>query len=293
MSSEALRSVKAMLRARPVDPDATWEERREGMETAQAQLEIPRDVTCTPTSANGVPCEWVETPGADPERAVLYLHGGGYAIGSLATHRFLIQGIARATGCRALSVDYRLAPEHPFPAAVEDAATAARWLAEHGIAPAKTAIAGDSAGGGLTLATLLALRDAGDPLPACAVALSPWTDLTGTGESMRTRADDDPMVTADGLQKMAAAYAPGKTGDPLASPLFADLAGLPPLLIQVGTAEVLLDDSTRFAERAELAGVEVDLEVWDEMIHVFQAFPMLEEADNAIQNIGRWVRQRT
>lgn len=292
MPSEALQTVIELLRERRAPANASWEQRRADMEERQRSLVLPDDVVCEPAMADSVPCEWIQCGNATGS-ALLYLHGGGYALGSIATHRYLIQRLARACSGRALAVDYRLAPENPHPAALDDSLTAYRWLCDRGVTPESIILAGDSAGGGLAAATLLALRDAGDPLPAGAVLLSPWTDLTGSGESLRRKADEDPMVTAEGLTAMAAAYAPGRCGDPLVSPHFGDLDGLPPLLIQVGSAEVLLDDSRRLAERATAAGVTVDLEVWDEMIHVFQAFPMLEESERAIDNIGSWVRQHT
>jgi dienelactone hydrolase len=190
-----------------------------------------------------------------------------------------------------LNVAYRLAPEHPHPAAVEDAVAAVRWVYAQGFAPARVAIAGDSAGGGLTLATLLALRDAGDALPAAAVCISPWTDLAATGESLRTKASVDPMVTEGPLREMARAYLGGKDArTPLASPLYADLRGLPPLLVQVGDAELLLDDATRLASRARDAGVDVTLEVWEEMFHVWHAFAeILPEAQRACERIAAWL----
>jgi acetyl esterase/lipase len=190
-----------------------------------------------------------------------------------------------------LNVDYRLAPEHPFPAAVDDAVAAYRWLLTQGVGADRVVIAGDSAGGGLTLATLLALKDAGDPRPAGAVPISPWTDLEATGESMRTRVAVDKVIKPDELKAVVDWYARGADlKSPYLSPLHGDYAGLPPLLIQVGDAEVLLDDATRVADRAEAAGVDVTLEVWDEMPHVFQSFTgLLPEADEAIEHIGRWV----
>jgi acetyl esterase/lipase len=223
---------------------------------------------------------------------LLYLHGGAYQIGSPATLRRMIALISAAAQSRVLSVDYRLAPEHPFPAAVEDALTAYRFLL-HGCAdPAAIAIAGDSAGGGLALAALVALRDAGDPLPAAVVVMSPWTDLALTGESLRTRADVDVMIKPSGMTETATTYLAGADPrHPYASPLYADLHGLPPILIHVGDAEVVLDDSTRFAAKARAAGVDVTIEVWPEMPHVWHAWAgLLPEADKAIERIGSWLR---
>jgi monoterpene epsilon-lactone hydrolase len=294
MASPEFHAVLEQLRAQPIAPeDAGIEEIRAGFE-AMAQP-VPEDVRVESVDANGVPAEWVVPPDAADGRVVLYVHGGGYVIGSLNTHRALVAAIARSAGARALSLDYRLAPEHPFPAAVEDAVTGYRWLLANGVRPEQIVIAGDSAGGGLTIATLIALRDQGEPLPAAGVCLSPWVDLEGIGESMTTKAAVDPMVQKDGLQRMAAAYLGG--ADPrsaLAAPLYAELRGLPPLLIQVGTAETLLDDSTRITARARDAGVDVTLEPWEEMIHVWQLFgPAMPEAQQAVERIGEYIRQQT
>ena len=254
--------------------------------------------TITAVDANGVPGEWITVPGSDPNRRLLYVHGGGYVIGSTATHRRLCEDIAAASGCSILNLDYRLAPEHPFPAAVDDAIAGLQFMQENGPdgpgAAQSTFVAGDSAGGGLTLATLLAARERGVAMPNAAVGISAWTDMAVTGESITTRADADPLITDAAMIKlMAAAYVSGGNAeDPLASPVYADYAGLPPLLLQVGDAEVLLDDTRRVTERARAAGVDVTEEVWDEMFHVWHAFaPMLPEGREAIARIGEFVKQ--
>lgn len=261
---------------------------RNNLETMTTMMPLPDDVRHEPVDAGGVPAEWTTAPGADANKAFLYLHGGGYCIGSLATHRRLVGEISRASKVRGLSVDYRLAPENPYPAAVDDAVAAYRFLLAQGFAPNNIAIAGDSAGGGLTVATLLALRDAGAPLPAAAVGISPWLDLTQSGESMTSKAALDPMVQKEHLERFSAAYlAGGDATAPTASPLFADLKGLPSMLLHVGTAETLLDDSLRFAERARAANVEISVDVYDDMVHVWHAFEaFLPEARDAIQRIG-------
>ena len=295
MASEQLQTIIQAIRSQPDLHGAPIEQRRAAMEAVTVMFPVPDDVTREPVDAGGVPAEWIAAPGTDADRIIYYLHGGGYAIGSINTHREMISRLSRASGARALAIDYRLAPEHPFPAAIEDATTAYRWLLSTGVDPARVVIAGDSAGGGLTVATLISLRDAGDPLPAAAVCLSPWVDLEMTGDSMTTKAEADPMITQKDVLEGAQAYLNGADPRaPLASPIHADLSGLPPLLIHVGTAEVLLDDSTRLAERARSAGVDVTLEPWDDMIHVFQFFAsMLPEAQQAIDRMGEFVRQHT
>ena len=295
MASPQLQSLIQTLRSLPSRGDITIEQARAGLEVLSEIVKPAADVQCEPLDVDGVPGEWVAASNADPERIVYCLHGGGYTIGSIKSHREMVSRISRATAARALLVEYRLAPEHRFPAAVEDALSGYRWLISNGADPARMAIAGDSAGGGLTVATLVALRDAGDPLPAAAVCISPWVDMECLGESMRTKADVDPWVQYEPLVKQAEMYLAGADPrHPLAAPLYADLSGLPPLLIQVGTSETLLDDSTRLAERATAAGVDVTLDVWDEMIHVFQLFAtMLPEGQQAIDRIGEFVRERT
>ena len=293
MISEQLKNVIERIKSQPQNPNASIEKRRAGMERISEH--VASDVTCEPVNAGGVPAEWIAAPGAVQDRVILYLHGGGYVIGSINTHRAMIARIARASNARALAIDYRLAPEHPFPAAVDDATAAYKWLLAEGYKPGKIVIAGDSAGGGLTLAALVALRDSGVPMPAGAVPISPWTDLEGTGESVRSRAAKDPMVTPGNLAESAKQYyGAHDPKDPLVSPLHANFRGLPPMLIHVGDAEILLDDATRVAERAKLAGVKVELEVWDDMIHVWHVFAkLLPEGQQAIDKIGKFVIART
>ncbi|MCK9518081.1 MAG: alpha/beta hydrolase [Dehalococcoidia bacterium] len=295
MASEQLQVVLRILQeGREARGDATPDvaTMRANMEAVAAKP--APDVKVEPAEVEGVPAEWVRAPGATAGTALLYLHGGGYVMGSCATHRDLAARISRAAGGPVLLLDYRLAPEHPFPAAVDDATAAYRWLVAQGFAPAKLAIAGDSAGGGLAAATLLALRDASDPLPAAGVLISPWTDLANTGRSLHTRADLDPMVAKEGLADLAGVYLNGTDPQhPYASPLYDDLSGLPPLLVQVGTAEALFDDGARFAGRACEAGVTVTFEPWEEMIHVWHAFaPILPEGQAAIDRLGAFLRER-
>ncbi len=292
MSQQQLQQIIQMLKAQPIAGRPTVQETRANFEQMAALFPVAADVKCEPVNAGGVKAEWVTAPGADAGRAVLYLHGGGYVIGSINTHRGLAARISSAAKARVLLIDYRLAPEHPFPAAVEDSVAAYRYMLAQGLKASRIVVSGDSAGGGLTVATLVAIRDAKLPTPAGGACLSPWTDLEGLGDSMKTKSAVDPMVQKEGLLEMAAHYlAKQDPRSPLAAPLYADLAGLPPLLIQVGTAETLLDDSTRLAERARKAGVKVTLEPWENMIHVFQVFaPMLEEGQQAIDKIGEFVR---
>jgi monoterpene epsilon-lactone hydrolase len=253
------------------------------------------DIRCEPVNADGVEAEWITAPGAANDRFVLYLHGGGYVIGSINTHRDLMARISRAAKARVLGLNYRLAPESPFPAAVDDAVAGYRWLLGQGARPGRVVIAGDSAGGGLAAATLVAIRDAKLPTPAAGVMLSPWVDLEGLGESMTTRLEADPVVRKEGLVGMAQAYLQGQDPrTPLAAPLYADLKGLPPLLIQVGDAETLLDDSKRLDARAKAAGVRTRLEVWPEMIHVWQLFASyLPEGQQAVDGIGKFIAEAT
>jgi len=254
---------------------------------------VPADALVTWIDDPDIRGEWVAARGARDEAALLYLHGGAYSVGTPALYRELCLKLSAASGLRVLSLDYRLAPEHPFPAAVEDALGAWQWLRGQGFPASRLAIAGDSAGGGLALATLLALRDADESLPACAFGLAPWTDLRATGESVMLNARSDPYIVARLLKPVAELYLNGADpGDPLASPLYGDPHGLPPLLLHVSEIEVLLSDSLRFAEQARAAGVAMELKVWPEMAHVFQLFArVIPEARRSIAEIGDFCRR--
>jgi epsilon-lactone hydrolase len=271
----------------------TIAEQREALAEMALGSPPPEGVTVEPVSLGGRAAERLTPDGAGSGTVVLYLHGGGYCIGSLDSHRDLAGRIAVATGCTVATLDYRLAPEHPFPAAVDDAIGAYRDLLAQGVLPGRIAVAGDSAGGGLTMALLLALRAAGVPLPAAAVCLSPWADLTQSSAAYGRVADLDPMVSKSGLDLMAGAYLGDEEArSELASPLHAeDLGGLPPVRIEVGAREVLIDDATALAERLRAAGVSVSLVVWPELIHVFQAFPgsLIPEADRSISGVGSFL----
>lgn len=295
MASNEFNTILQMIRAMPaLDTKADVSVMRQGMETMVGSTPAPEGAVAAAVDADGIPAEWVSMPGTREDRALLYLHGGGYVVGSINTHRALAARLARDVDARVLLIDYRLAPENPHPAAVEDSVTAYRFLRSQGHAPSSIAVAGDSAGGGLTIATLLALRKEGEPLPAAAAGLSPWFDLAGAGESNTTRADEDPMVNMPGLLRMADMYLDGRKAqdEPTASPLYSDPAGLPPLLLQVGDAEILRDDSTRFAEKARAAGVNVECEVWPEMVHVWHAFgDLVPESKDAVLRIGKFLNE--
>lgn len=248
-------------------------------------------------TVDGVPCAWHTNNDTDTGRRLMYLHGGGYMAGGLYSHSGLCSRLAKSTGCAVLAVDYRLMPEHPFPAPVEDAVKVFKYMLDHGPfskTPARRSfISGDSAGGGLTLATCMALRDAKQPLPTAAIPISAWTDLEGTGASMKTRAKIDPIAGGEGIGPIAAMYLNGKKAKdiPLASPFYGNFKGLPPLLFHVGDAETLLDDSVRCHEKAKAAGVKSTLEVWPHMPHVWHLFaPYLPDATKAIDGIGKFVR---
>lgn len=240
-------------------------------------------------SADGVPAAWISAAGADTDKVLVYFHGGGFQVGSIHSHFDLMYRLSAAARCRVLAVSYRLAPEHRFPAALDDALRAYEWLLAQGTAAECIALAGDSAGGGLVLSLLLQLRDAGLPMPASAAVMSAWTDMTANGESYVSRADSDPIHQRRMVLAMAANYlGEHDAADPRVSPLHGDLSDLPPLLLQVGDRETVLDDSRLFAQKAKAAGVAVELQVYDGMIHVFQQFPQqLQQALDAISEIGR------
>jgi acetyl esterase/lipase len=273
----------------------TPQEMRALMAAGFSAFPSANEVKCEPANANGVKAEWVTAPSAAPDRVILYLHGGGYIMGSIETHHELAARLSKAAKARVLLIDYRLAPENPFPAAVDDSIASYRWLLAQGCKPERIVVAGDSAGGGLAVSTLVALRDVGAPAPAAGVCLSPWVDFEAEGESMNSRAAQDTIVSRDMVVALAKLYVgeEGSLREPLAAPINASLEGLPPLFIQVGDAEVLLDDSTRLADRAEEAGVDVALQIWDEMPHVWHlAAPVLPEGQAAIEKIGEFVLQR-
>ncbi|MCS6926498.1 MAG: alpha/beta hydrolase [Candidatus Binatia bacterium] len=291
MAGAEIIKLKRILREKALPPgtNVTLAQRRQGMENVA--FKVADDIAVEHVTVAGRAAEWLRAPELQQQHAILYLHGGGYIMGSPNTHRSLAGEISRAARAAVLLVDYRLAPEHPFPAAVEDGVASYRWLLEQGFAPRALAIAGDSAGGGLTVATLISARDQGLPLPAAAVCISPWSDLTCSNDSYRTRAEADPMVTSD-ITTMAQLYLQGTDPKhPYASPNFADLRSLPPLLIHVGRDEVLLDDAIKLHEKARADGVQSTLEIWDDMIHVWHAFhPMLPEGKQAIARVGAFLR---
>jgi acetyl esterase/lipase len=254
----------------------------------------PRGTRIEQVSAGGVPGEVVATAASDPDRYVLFLHGGAYAVGSPRLYRLFTWRLANAGRARVLAIEYRLAPEHPYPAALEDVLQAYHWLLGEGADPRRLAIAGDSAGGGLTLAAMMKLRDQGAPLPGAAVVMSPWTDLALTGRSLHTNAESDPMLVAAEVPRLARYYVPeSEARNPYASPLYGDPRGLPPTLIQVGSDEILHDDAVRMAEKMKAAGCDVELQVWPRMPHVFQVLAaVVPEARKAIAEIARFLQAK-
>ena len=290
MASAELNKVLEIIKSQPRNPNATVDKMRAGMERVSER--VAPDVKCEPVRVGNMAAEWIVPPEAATDRAILYLHGGGYFFCSPATHRPITLGMAAGADARVLAPRYRLAPEHRFPAAVEDATAAYRGLLATGTPAERIVIGGDSAGGGLALATLLSLREAGVALPAGAVLFSPWTDLAATGESLVTNDKSDVMFYGRGLGRGARLYLGDTPADhPLASPLYADLRGLPPLFIQASDSEVLLDDSVRLAAKAEAAGTTVRFKAWRRLPHVWQIFsPFLPEARAALAETAGFIR---
>jgi acetyl esterase/lipase len=287
-----IEAVRALLSARP--RPVGWAERRQRLDEVGSHWPVAGDVGLIQVDVSGVPGEWSSTPGSDPSGILLFLHGGGYCSGSILSHRRLVSEAGRAAGMRTLAIAYRLAPEHPFPAAISDAATAWRFLRSQGIPAARIAVGGDSAGGGLTVALIAGLRDAREDLPACAWLLSPWTDLTMSGSTLATKDAVDPLIHKSYLEELAGAYLPAGMDrkDPRVSPLYADLSGFPPVLIQVGSAETLLADATRFAAVAGTADVPVTLEIWQHMIHAWPLWNAhLEPGRRALVSAGAFIQR--
>jgi epsilon-lactone hydrolase len=285
-------AIRALLSSRP--RPLGWTERRRRLDEIGSYWPAADDMEFEAVDVDGVPGEWSIVRGSDASRALLYLHGGGYCSGSIVSHRRMVTEAGRAAGVRTLAIAYRLAPEHPFPAALDDALTAWRFLRDHGIAAAHIAIGGDSAGGGLTLALVNRLRESKKELPGCMWLVSPWTDLTLSGATLVTNDAADPIIHRSYLVELADAYVPAGMArtDPRLSVLYADLKGLPPMLVQVGSAETLLDDSTRLAAAAGAAAVPVTLEIWPHMIHAWHLWNAhLEPGRQALASAGAFIRR--
>jgi acetyl esterase/lipase len=293
MTRQQRQALDELLRHGPLDVGGEVAEQRRIFHEMISSIPLPDDVSAKQDELGGIPVVTVETPGLDPSVAVLYFHGGAYALGSAADSVGLAADVSRRVGARVISVDYRLAPEHPFPAAVDDAVAAYRALLDEGVPSPRIAFVGESAGGGLVAAALVALKDAGLPQPSSAAVFSPWADLTVSGASATGKAALDPALTPEAMRTRSRDYLGDRdAASPLASPIFADLTGLPPLLIQVGSHEILLDDAVRLASRAADHDVAVELQVWPEVPHVFQGYAaMLDDADHALHAAAGFVRR--
>lgn len=293
MAQSEIEAIRALLSSKP--RPVGWLERRKRLDDVGSVWPVAADVKLTAVDVGGVPGEWSIVPGSNPSCVLMFFHGGGYCSGSIASHRRLVTEAGRAAGVRTLAVAYRLAPEHPFPAAYDDALTAWRFLRDQNIPAAHIAVDGDSAGAGLTLALISRLRDASEELPRCAWLISPWTDLTMSGSTFSSKEAVDPLIHKQYLNELADAYLPSGMDrkDPRVSPLYADLSGFPPTLIQVGSAETLLDDATRFAAVAGAVDVRVTLEIWPHMIHAWPLWnAQLEPGRRALVNAGTFIRER-
>ena len=292
MAQSEIEAIRALLSSKP--RPVGWRDRRKRLDDVGSVCPVADDVKITSVDVNGVPGEWSIIPSSDPSRVLMFFHGGGYCSGSIVSHRRLVSEAGRAAGVRTLAIAYRLAPEHPFPAAYDDVLTAWRFLRDQNIAGAHIAIGGDSAGAGLALALIGRLRDAKEELPGCAWLISPWTDLTMSGATLSSKEAVDPLIHKKYLIELADAYLPAGMDrkDPRVSPLYADLKGFPPVLIQVGSAETLLDDATRFAAVAGAADVRVTLEIWPQMIHAWPLWnARLEPGRRALASAGAFIRQ--
>ena len=292
MAQSEIEAVRALLSSKP--RPVGWPERRRRLDDVGSIWPVADDVKLTVTDVDGVPGEYSIVPGSEPSRILMFFHGGGYCSGSIVSHRRMVSEAGRAAGVRTLAIAYRLAPEHPFPAACEDVLTAWRFLRNQGISAARIAVGGDSAGAGLALGLIGQLRDGHEELPACAWLVSPWTDLTMSGSTLVTKEAVDPLIHRGYLNELADAYLPAGMDrkDPRVSPLYADLRGFPPILIQVGSAETLLDDATRFAAAAGAADVSATLEVWPHMIHAWHLWNAhLEPGRRALVSAGAFIRR--
>jgi acetyl esterase/lipase len=293
MAGREIDAIRKLLTSKP--RPVGWQERRERLDEVGSVWPVADDIRCEAVDCDGVRGEWSIAPGSDAAKVLLFFHGGGYCSGSIKSHRRMVTEAGRAARMRTLAIDYRRAPEHPFPAQHEDALTAWRFLRRQGTAADRIAVGGDSAGGNLTLALVARLRAAGEPLPGCLWLASPWTDLTMSGATLATRDAVDPLIHKAYLEELADAYAPPPLDrrDPLISPLFGDLGGFPPVLIQVGSAETLLSDATRLAEAAGSADVAVRLEIWPHMIHAWPVWnAALEDGRRALAEAGEFIRMR-
>lgn len=292
MHENEIDAVRALLQSRP--RPSSLAERRQRLDLVAAADPIAPDIQFKPQMIGMLEAEWSLAPGSDTTKTLLFFHGGGYCSGSIQSHRRMVAETGRAARVRTLALGYRLAPESPFPAALDDGLAAFEFLLAQGIPAASIAIGGDSAGGGLTLATMIRLREAGKPLPGCAWLVSPWVDLEMTGASMDEKDAVDPLIHRDYLEELADAYLGGTSArEPLASPLHADLAGLPPILIQVGSAETLLDDAVRIARRLGAVNVATSLEIWPHMIHAWHLWAArLISGRMAIASAGAFINER-
>jgi acetyl esterase/lipase len=291
MAQTEIDVIRALLASKP--RPVGWSERRQRLDEVGSIWPVADDVRLAAADVRGVPAEWSSVPGSDPSRLVLFFHGGGYCSGSIRSHRRMVSELGRAAAMRTLAIGYRLAPENPFPAALEDAISAWRYLRDEGIAAAHIAVAGDSAGGGLTIALINKLREDAEELPGCAWLVSPWVDLTMSGSTMTSKDAVDPLIHKTYLEELAGAYVPTAMdrADPRISPVFGELKGFPPTLIQVGSAETLLADAVRFVGAAGSADVAVTLEIWPHMIHAWHLWnAQLEAGRRALASSGAFIR---